>query len=133
MNNVNLIGRLTRDPEIRETVNGDEVVNFTLAIDRPPKANGEKATDFPRVVCFRQAIVDTAKKWLGKGQMVGVTGCIQTGSYERGGQTIYSTDVIANHIDILEWPKRDDEPKQAEHQETMGFQFEDIHDESIPF
>jgi single-strand DNA-binding protein len=107
MNNVVLIGRLTRDPEIRYTSGSQmAVVNFTLAIDRPVRPNGEKQTDFPRIVVFgRQA--ETCEKYLAKGRLVAVNGRIQTGSYQnRNGDTVYTTDVVANRVEFLEWGNR---------------------------
>jgi single-strand DNA-binding protein len=107
MNNVVLIGRLTRDPEVRYTSGSQmAVANFTLAIDRPVRPNGEKQTDFPRVVVFgRQA--ETCEKYLAKGRLVAVNGRIQTGSYQnRNGDTVYTTDVVANRVEFLDWGSR---------------------------
>ena len=116
MNSVELIGRLTRDPETRYTSAQTAVCNFTLAIDRPVK-DGEKQADFPRVIVFgKQA--ENCEKYLKKGRLVGVQGRIQTGSYKnKQGDTIYTTDVVANRIEFLEWsePKKEDfEPVQEE-------------------
>lgn len=102
MNTVQLIGRLTRDPENRDKP-GLQIVNFTLAIDRP-RGNGEKETDFPRVVCFGKT-AELAEKHLRKGARVGVSGHIQTGSYERDGVKIYTTDVVAERLTIIDWPE----------------------------
>ena len=101
MNNVTLIGRLTRDPDVRQTSDGGYMASMTIAIDRPPNRNGEKQADFPRVICFgRQA--ENAEKYLFKGRLVGITGSIQTGSYEKDGQKVYTTDVVARNIEYLE-------------------------------
>lgn len=106
MNSAQLIGRLTRDPENRDKP-GMAIVNFTLAIDRP-RGNGEKETDFPRIVCFGR-VAELAEKYLRKGSRVGVTGHIQTGSYDRDGVKVYTTDVVAERLDIIDWPE-DREP-----------------------
>lgn len=96
MNSVSLMGRLTRDPEVRQSQSGT-VTAFTLAIDRPTK---DKQTDYPRVVTFgRQA--ESCAKYLKKGSQVGVTGSLQTGSYEKDGERRYTTDVIANRVEFL--------------------------------
>ena len=81
MNSVVLIGRLTRDPEIRYTANTQmAVATFTVAIDRPVRAGGEKQTDFPRVTVFgKQA--ENCERFLAKGRLVGVQGRLQTVSY----------------------------------------------------
>lgn len=104
MNSVNLIGRLTRDPEsVGQTNNNSPIVKFNLAIDRPTSSNGEKQTDFPRITVFgRQA--ENCLKYLAKGRKVAVEGRIQTGSYQKDtGDTVYTTDVIANRVEFLEW------------------------------
>ena len=104
MNSVVLIGRLTRDPEVRYTAGTQMAVcTFTLAIDRPVKAGGEKQTDFPRITVFgRQA--ETCEKYLKKGRMVAIQGRIQTGSYtNKNGDTVYTTDVVANRVEFIDW------------------------------
>ena len=107
MNNVILIGRLTRDPELRYT-SGTQmaVASFTVAIDRPVRAGGEKQTDFPRVTVFgKQA--ENCEKYLTKGRLVGVQGRLQTGSYtNKDGATVYTTDVVADRVEFLEWGDR---------------------------
>lgn len=100
MNNVQLIGNLTRDPELRYTGGSQTpVCRFTLAINR--LANGEKKADFPQVVVFgKQA--ENCEKYLAKGRKVAVEGRIQTGSYEKeNGEKVYTTDVVANRVEFL--------------------------------
>lgn len=107
MNSVVLIGRLTRDPEVRYTAATQmAVATFTVAIDRPVRAGGEKQTDFPRVTVFgKQA--ENCEKYLAKGRLVGVQGRLQTGSYQnRDGATVYTTDVVADRVEFLEWGDR---------------------------
>ena len=93
MNSVVLIGRLTRDPEVRYISESQmAIATFTVAIDRPTRSGQEKKTDFPRVTVFgRQA--ENCEKFLAKGRLVGVQGRIQTGSYtNRDGATVYTTE-----------------------------------------
>ena len=107
MNSVVLIGRLTRDPELRYTAGTQmAVATFTLAIDRPVRAGGEKQTDFPRVTVFgKQA--ENCEKFLAKGRLVGIQGRLQTGSYtNKDGATVYTTDVAADGVEFLEWGDR---------------------------
>jgi single-strand DNA-binding protein len=107
MNNVVLIGRLTRDPEVRYISESQmAVATFTVAIDRPVRAGQEKKTDFPRVTVFgRQA--ENCERFLAKGRLVGIQGRIQTGSYtNKDGATIYTTDVVADRVEFLEWGDR---------------------------
>ena len=107
MNSVVLIGRLTRDPELRYT-SGTQmaVATFSVAIDRPVRAGAEKQTDFPRVTVFgKQA--ENCEKYLKKGRLVGVQGRLQTGSYtNKDGATVYTTDVVADRVEFLEWGDR---------------------------
>lgn len=106
MNNVILIGRLIRDPELRYTTSQMAVATFTLAIDRPTKADREKETDFPRIKAFGKT-AENCEKYLAKGRMVAVQGSLQTGSYEdKDGKRVYTTDVIANRVEFLEWGDR---------------------------
>lgn len=110
MNSVVLIGRLTRDPEVRYTggQNNMAVATFSVAIDRPVKQGQEKKADFPRVTAFgRQA--ENCEKFLAKGRLVGVQGRIQTGSYtNKDGRTVYTTDVVADRVEFLEWGNKND-------------------------
>ena len=94
MNSVVLIGRLTRDPELRYTTSQMAVATFSLAIDRPVRAGKERETDFPRITVFgKQA--ENCEKYLAKGRMAAVQGRLQTGSYtNREGQKVYTTEVI---------------------------------------
>ncbi len=104
MNSVALIGRLTRDPELRYTSNNQmAVANFTLAINRPVKQGQEKQADFPRVTVFgKQA--ENCEKYLVQGRLVAIQGRIQTGSYKnKNGDTVYTTDVIADRVQFLEY------------------------------
>ena len=116
MNAVQLIGRLTKDPEIRYADDQMAVARFAVAIDRPPR-NGKKEADFPNVVVFgKQA--ENCGKYTAKGKLIGIEGRIQTGSYtNKNGDKVYTTDVIANRIEFIEWAD-----KQEEKQNSFGFQ-----------
>lgn len=102
-NLVFLIGRLTKDPEVRYTSGTQMAVcTFTLAIDRPVKAGAEKQTDFPRVTVFgKQA--ENCERFLSKGRLVAVQGRLQTGSYtDKNGNKVYTIDVVADRVEFLE-------------------------------
>lgn len=101
MNNVSLIGRLTADPELRTTGSGISTCTFTIAVDGRPNANGEPHTDFIRCVAWRNQ-AENLCKYQHKGSQIGVTGHIQTGSYDgQDGTKRYTTDVIADRITFL--------------------------------
>lgn len=102
MNNVVLIGRLTRDPELSYTPNTQTAVTrFTLAVDRPKRSGEDAGADFIRITVWgRQA--ETCDRYLSKGRQVAVLGRIQTGSYKnREGVTVYTTDVVADRVEFL--------------------------------
>lgn len=147
MNSVVLIGRLTRDPEVRYISESQmAVATFTVAIDRPTRAGQEKKTDFPRVTVFgRQA--ENCERFLAKGRLVGVQGRIQTGSYtNKEGRTVYTTDVVADRVEFLEWGDRNDRagggyqdrdqrPAGQDSGKDMGVPegFQALQDDDIPF
>ena len=102
MNRVELIGRITRDPELRYTGSNIATTRFTLAVNRPFQGqNGEQGTDFINIVVWRKQ-AENVKKFVSKGSLVAVEGRIQTGSYEKDGQRVYTTDVVADSVQFLE-------------------------------
>lgn len=130
-NVVVLIGRLTKDPEVRYTAGTQMAVcSFTVAIDRPVRKDGEKQADFPRVICFgKQA--ENCERFLAKGRLVGVQGRLQTGSYtNKDGATVYTTDVVADRVEFLEWGDKPGASTIEEEPAPEGFARVD---EDIPF
>lgn len=132
MNSVNLIGRLTRDPETRYTSDTQTAVTrFSIAIDRPGK---DKGADYPNIAVFgKQA--ENCEKFLKKGRLVGVQGRLQTGSYERSdGSKVYTTDVVADRVEFLEWaePTPAAAPEPVKEPEYVPDGFEGVQ-EDIPF
>lgn len=103
INNVVLVGRMTRDAELRYTPSNQAVATFTLAVNRNFKnQNGEREADFINVVIWRQQAENLAN-WAKKGALVGITGRIQTRNYEnQQGQRVYVTEVIAENFQLLE-------------------------------
>ncbi len=103
INNVVLVGRMTRDAELRYTPSNQAVATFTLAVNRNFKnQNGEREADFINCVIWRQQAENLAT-WAKKGTLVGVTGRIQTRNYEnQQGQRVYVTEVVADNFQILE-------------------------------
>ncbi|MDO4680949.1 MAG: single-stranded DNA-binding protein [Aerococcus sp.] len=103
INNVVLVGRLTREVDLRYTQSGVAVANFTVAVDRNFRdANGERQTDFINCVIWRKAAENFAK-FTRKGSLVGVEGSIQTRNYEnQQGQRVYVTEVLVNNFSFLE-------------------------------
>ena len=103
INNCVLVGRLTRDPELKYTTSNIAVATFSLAVNRNFKdANGERETDFINCVIWRQQAENLAN-WAKKGALIGITGRIQTRSYEnQQGQRVYVTEVVAENFQMLE-------------------------------
>lgn len=102
MNRVELVGRLTRDPELRHTPNGAATCNITVAIDRLPDQNGNRQADFIPVVTWNRQAENVAR-YLAKGRLVAVEGRIQTRNYEdKDGKRVYVTEVIASNVQFLE-------------------------------
>ena len=101
MNKVFLIGRLTKDPDMRGEGTG-LVARYTLAVDRRFHKDGETSADFINIVCFGKS-AEFAEKYFKKGTKVVVTGRIQTGNYtNKDGQKVYTTDVIAEDQEFAE-------------------------------
>lgn len=111
MNSVTLIGRLTKDPDIRTNAETQTTVaRFSIAINRGKGKNGEdKGTDYPNIICFGKT-AELVEKYVGKGRLVGITGRIQTGSYEKDGHKVYTTDVVADRVEFLDKAEKEDEP-----------------------
>jgi single-strand DNA-binding protein len=103
LNRVVLIGRLTRDPEMRSTASGTSVANFTLAVDRQrPNAQGERETDFIRIVVWGK-LSETCSKYLEKGRLVAVDGRLQISQYQdKEGQNRTSAEVVAESVRFLD-------------------------------
>lgn len=98
MNNVSLIGRLTKDVQERRTQSGTPVVSFTLAVDRRKKDDG---ADFINCIAWDKA-AETIAKYVHKGDLFGVTGYIQTRNYEKDGRMNYVTEVVTTSFQFLE-------------------------------
>ena len=103
INSVNLTGRLTRDPELRKTQSDIAITNITLAVNRTfSDANGERQADFINCVLFRKT-AEIAQQYLRKGNLVGVTGRLQSRSYEnKDGQRVFVTEVVVENLAFLE-------------------------------
>mgnify|MGYP003316071776 CR=1 FL=1 len=143
MNLTILTGRLTKDPEIRYSQE-KAIAKFTLAVDRPMKKD---EADFIQVTVFGKP-AEFVEKYIKKGNLIGITGRINTGSYEKDGKKIYTTDVIADRVeslggkkeettrtevkkgDPIEEPVRFDTPPADE---QIPFGFSQLSDDDIPF
>jgi single-strand DNA-binding protein len=140
MNSVILIGRLARDPELRFVPgSGMAVANFTMAIDKGLtrekkqefESQGRPTADFIRIVVWGKR-AENCSLYLSKGKMVAVRGSIQTGSYKsNSGETHYTTEVLANHVEFIE---RGEKKKEDQMFESTNFEdYPDMDDDDVPF
>lgn len=118
MNSVNLVGRLTKDPELRYTQSGVATVKFNLAVNRTVKREGQPEAEFISCAAFNKTAENLAN-YQKKGNLISVSGRIQTGSYEKDGQRIYTTDVMCDNIQYLE--KRQEGQQQQSYQSQQQF------------
>lgn len=105
LNQVVLIGRLTKDPELRYTPSGVAVAQFTLAVDRPfTNQEGEREADFIPIVVWK-AVAENVANYVKKGHQIAVTGRIQVRNYEKNeGRRVYVTEVIGHNVQFLNTP-----------------------------
>lgn len=102
MNKVILIGRFVRDPEVRYTSNDKCCANFSIAVDRKYKQEGQQDADFPRVIAWGKT-AEFIEKYFRQGMKIVIEGRIQTGKYtNKEGQTVYTTDVVAESVEFAE-------------------------------
>lgn len=137
LNSVCLVGRMTRDAELRYTPSNQAVATFSLAVNRNFKSqNGEREADFINCVIWRQNAENLAN-WAKKGVLIAITGQIRTRNYEsQQGQRVYVTEVVADSFRLLEGRKdREAGPSQGYSQPDFARQAEpfSIDDDSLPF
>lgn len=136
LNSTCLVGRLVRDPELRYTPSNQAVATFSLAVNRNFKSqNGESEADFINCVIWRQQAENLAN-WAKKGALIGITGRIQTRSYEnQQGQRVYVTEVVAENFRLLESRKDRGGQPAVDRQPDFSRQAEQMNilDSDLPF
>ena len=143
MNNCVLIGRLTRDPELRYLPgNGTPLTKFNLAVDRNLskekkqefESQGKQTADFINITVWGK-MGESCANYLAKGRLVGVQGRIQSGSYTKDdGTRVYTTEVVANNVEFLEWKdKSNQQDKQQDSSIPDGFMDYSGSQDDIPF
>lgn len=142
INNVVLVGRITKDPEIRYTSSNIASCSFTLAVDRGfTSQSGERQSDFINCVAWRQS-ADFMSQYIKKGYMMGITGRIQTRSYQaQDGTTRYVTEVICDSVQNLQ-PRdaavaQSSQPQSAQparsQKQPAEFDVTDVSEDDLPF
>lgn len=146
INNLTLVGRLTRDPDLRYTKSSKACCSFVLAVDRgmskekreQAEANNYPTADFPRVVVWGN-MGEVCSKYLQKGSLCAIVGKIQTGSYkDKDGKMVYTTDVRADRVRFLDTKSSGDNKDKAYNNITniddyFSDDFVEIEDDNIPF
>lgn len=140
LNNISLVGRLTKDVELRYTPSNVAVATFTLAVNRTFKnENGEREADFINCVMWRQQAENLAN-WAKKGALIGITGRIQTRSYDnQQGQRVYVTEVVAETFQLLESKGQGNQQGQQRQAQQQAPDFSrqgapmDISSDDLPF
>ena len=134
MNSVQLIGRLTRDPEIRYTDGGASIARFSLAVERRFKQENGADADFINIVSFGKT-AEFIEKYFHKGMKIALNGRIQTGSYtDKDGKKVYTTDIVAENVEFCEskgTSANNDAPSTTQNGEFMNIP--DGMDEELPF
>ena len=133
INRAVIVGRLTRDPELRKTQSGLSTTSFTVAVDRIGK---DKQADFIACVAWRQQ-ADFLTSYAHKGNMVGIEGRIQTRTYEGKGGKVYVTEIVADNVQILESRQKEQQAEQPK-QEPAEAGFDtgpslDVKSDDLPF
>lgn len=137
MNSVQLVGRFTRDPEVRYTDGDSTIARFSLAVDRRYKSENGPTADFPNCVAFGRT-AEFIEKYFRKGMRMGCQGRIQTGSYTNNdGQKVYTTDVVVESCEFVE-SKASQQPEENNNgfgpADENGFMnIPDDIDEELPF
>ncbi len=122
MNNVSLVGRLTKDPELKTTQSGLSVCRFAVAVDRP--YSKDRQADFISCIAWRKT-AEFIDSYFSKGQRIALTGSIQTGSYtDKDGKTVYTTDINVSNVEFCESKKQSD---------SSGNNLNSVETEEMPF
>lgn len=126
MNKVCLIGRLTKDLELRKVASGNSVVSFNLAVNRRVKTEGQPDADFIRCTAWGKT-AEIMCQYLSKGSQIGIEGRIQTGQYQdKNGNMVYTMDVVIDQFDFLN-------SKNTSNEETVPDGTLDIDSDDLPF
>lgn len=141
MNNVNILGRLTRDVDLRMTASNLAVGRFTVAVDRKlskekrmeAESNNQPTADFISCIAFGKT-AEIIGQYFGKGNKIAITGHIQTGSYEKDGQRIYTTDVVVYSFDFVESNSSSSTTNQGySNPADLGMSGQESFDSDLPF
>lgn len=100
MNNVSIVGNITRDIELNNTQSGIATSRFSIAVNRRPDANGERKADFFNCVAWRKT-AEFLAKYCKKGSRVAISGHLVSGSYDKDGHTVYTVEIVVDNVDLM--------------------------------
>lgn len=137
MNKVILVGRLTKEPELKFIKgSGTAVTTFSMAVDRRFKKEGQQEADFINIVIWGKQAEATAK-YTAKGKLIGVSGRLEIRSYEKDGSRRYVTEVIADEVQFIEWADKNEGNNSNSNKplsdSDLGLGVTPVEDDSIPF
>ena len=135
MNKVVMIGRNTKDVELKQTTAGTSVAEFSIAVKRTFKTNGEYESDFFNCIAFGK-VAETISRYVKKGDMIGIEGRLQTRNYtNKEGRKVYVTEIVVENVEFLQSKKQEEQkPTFADTDPFKDAKFEDVdHDEGLPF
>lgn len=132
INNIVLVGRMVRDPELRRTNSGEAVTSFTLAVNRPYESADGQQADYPNCVIWGKG-AENVDKYCSKGSLVGIEGRLRTRHYDNAqGNRIYVTEVVCQRVQFLDTKKKEETPPQQQvsqddfYDTNFAFEDEDI-------
>ena len=131
-NNVNMIGRMSRDPELRKTNSDIPVVNFSLAVDRPGTSRDNRITDFFDCVAWRQT-AETITKYFKQGDPVGIHGCLTTNERDKDGQKIKKIEIQVDSFEFMPTKKQQTEQAQPEQANDTIPEPAPVNTDNLPF
>lgn len=136
MNKVIIIGRNTKDIELRQTPSGTSAIEFSIAVKRTFKnANGEYESDFFNCIAYNK-LAETISRYVKKGDQVGIEGRLQTRNYtNKEGKKVYITEIIVENVEFLQTKKQDEQKPSFEKADPFkGVEFEELDpDDDVPF
>lgn len=133
MNSVQLVGRFTKDPDIKYSNGGATIARFNIAVNRRFKQEGQPEADFISCVAFGKT-AEFIEKYFHKGNAIGLQGRIQTGSYDKDGTKVYTTDVVVENCEFVESKGGNQQAQPSNNSSQEGFMnIPDDIDEELPF
>lgn len=132
MNQVQLVGRATKDIELKTSQGGTYNCRFNIAVDRPRRKDGTRNADFPSLLAWAET-AELCAKYVHKGDRIGVVGHIQTGSYDKDGHKIYTTDVVIDRIEFLSPRNQQESTEPTMTGNVTEDGFAEVNDSELPF